>query len=209
MNKISFILFIAILTSSCGSRPTTNSSIDFNKEQSQLIFSGDAETSMRVFKINKQQDSILLRSQSEPVNVVKNKEVLKLLVERMKTTMIDSVNMGIGIAAPQVGVLKQVIVVQRFDIDHFPIEGYINPVIIQYSKKKQTRREGCLSIPDRSDTLSSRAYAILLEYDTLEGIHRTEMVEGLTSIVFQHEIDHLNGILYTDHLQEEINNKKH
>lgn len=164
---------------------------------------------MRVFKINKPKDSILLRTPSAKVDVQKNKEILNLLIERMKTTMVDSVNMGVGIAAPQVGILKRVIIVQRFDKENLPIEGYINPVIVQYSKKKQTRREGCLSIPGRRDTLSSRAYAILLEYDNLEGTHKTEMVEDFTAIIFQHEIDHLDGILYIDHLQEEMSNSKH
>jgi len=108
--------------------------------------------------------------------------------------------MGVGIAAPQVGILKDMIWVQRFDKEGFPFEVYINPVIRQYSTKKQDCREGCLSIPDRSDTTKTRAYAILLEYDRLSGDHITEMVEDFTAVIFQHEIDHLHGVLYLDHL---------
>ena len=74
----------------------------------------------------------------------------------------------------------------------------------QYSKKKQDCPEGCLSIPGRRDTLSSRAYAILVEYDTPDASHEIEMVEDFTAVVFQHEIDHLNGILYLDHLKQEV-----
>jgi peptide deformylase len=111
--------------------------------------------------------------------------------------------MGVGIAAPQVGLLRRIIWVQRFDKEGFPFEVYLNPVIRQYSQLKQCGPEGCLSIPERRDSVF-RAYAILLEYDTPQGQHLLEMVEGFTAVIFQHEVDHLNGILYIDHLAQEI-----
>lgn len=111
---------------------------------------------------------------------------------------------GVGIAAPQVGVLKNIIWVQRFDKEAFPFEVYLNPKITAYSSKKQTVKEGCLSIPQRSDVLNSRAFNITIEYDTMSAKHKTETVEGFTSVIFQHEIDHLNGILYLDHLNKEV-----
>lgn len=113
-------------------------------------------------------------------------------------------SMGVGIAAPQVGILKNIIWVQRFDKENLPFEVYLNPVIKNYSERKQTFREGCLSIPDRTDILDSRAFSILIEYDTMEAEHKIETVEGFTSVIFQHEIDHLNGILYLDHLEKEV-----
>ena len=113
-------------------------------------------------------------------------------------------SMGVGIAAPQVGVLKNIIWVQRFDKTDFPFEIYLNPKITSYSEKKQTVTEGCLSIPDRSDALNSRSFNITIEYDTMQALHKTETVEGFTSVIFQHEIDHLKGILYLDHLKKEI-----
>ena len=85
---------------------------------------------------------------------------------------------------------------------------FLNPVIVQYSDMKQTNKEGCLSIPNRRETLNNRAYAVLVEYDTENGEHKTEMVEGFTSVIVQHEIDHLNGILYLDHLDKEMRNIK-
>ncbi|MCL4109202.1 UNVERIFIED_CONTAM: hypothetical protein GTU68_028383 [Idotea baltica] len=94
--------------------------------------------------------------------------------------------------------------VQRFDKDGFPFEVYLNPVIKKYTDKKQKCREGCLSIPGRSDTTETRSYAIMLEYDMLDGTHGIEMVEDFTAVIFQHEIDHLHGILYLDHLKEEL-----
>ena len=122
--------------------------------------------------------------------------------------MQDSASLGVGIAAPQVGLLRQIIYVQRFDKEGFPFEAYINPRILQYTDKKQPCREGCLSIPEKRDTTTNRAYAILIEYDSPNGAHHIEMVEDFTAVIFQHEIDHLNGILFTDHLQQEIGDAK-
>ena len=195
--------------SSCGVKPSAYEVTRFTEQQKEHILSGLEKQPMRVYKITNRQDSLLLRTNSEYVSLKKDKELLGVLIERMKTTMTDSMSLGVGIAAPQVGVLKRVVIVQRFDKKNFPIEGYINPIITKYSKKTQSRREGCLSIPNRSEMLDSRAYAILIEYDTLDGKHHTEMVEDFTAIIFQHEIDHLNGILYLDHLQQEVTETKH
>ncbi len=164
-----------------------------------------AQTPMRVWKITSAEDSILLRTPSEPIDVQANDAATLLLAERMFATVRDSMSLGVGIAAPQVGILKRMILCQRFDKvkEGLPFEVYLNPVIRQYTDKKQECREGCLSIPNRRDTLNSRAYAILIEYDRLDGTHEIEMVEAFTAVVFQHEIDHLNGILYLDHLAEE------
>tara|TARA_B100001750_G_C15441905_1_gene564051 strand:- start:411 stop:1031 length:621 start_codon:yes stop_codon:yes gene_type:complete len=176
----------------------------FSEEQTSLIMAADSVTPMRVFKITNKQDSLLLRTPSEHVSVDPKDTVLMNLINRMYATVRDSLSLGAGIAAPQVGILKNIAWVQRFDKEGFPFEVIINPVIRQYSKKKQDCPEGCLSIPGRRDTLSSRAYAILVEYDTPDASHEIEMVEDFTAVVFQHEIDHLNGILYLDHLKQEV-----
>lgn len=175
----------------------------FSTSQQAMIMEASASTPMRVFKINKESDSLLLRKKSLTVNVDPKDKTLKQLVDRMYATVRDSMSLGAGIAAPQVGILKRIAWVQRFDKPNYPFEVILNPVIKQYSIKKQECREGCLSIPDRSDTLNSRAYAILVEYDTMDTGHQIEMVEDFTAVIFQHEIDHLNGILYLDHIREE------
>ncbi|WP_462281586.1 peptide deformylase, partial [Salinivirga cyanobacteriivorans] len=162
--------------------------------------SKDSSQAMRVWTIANNKDSVLLRQKSEPVIPDSTNEVLQTLVHRLYKTVTDSMSLGVGISAPQVGILKQVIWVQRFDKDGFPFEFYLNPQIKQYSKLTQECREGCLSIPGRMDTLNSRSYAILLEYQSMDGQKHVEMVEDFTAVIFQHEIDHLNGILYTDHL---------
>jgi peptide deformylase len=159
---------------------------------------------MRVYKITNKSDSLLLRTKSSFVKPNPKDVVLQRFVKRLYATVRDSMSLGVGIAAPQVGILKNIIWVQRLDKENLPFEVYLNPKILKYSKNTQTVREGCLSIPNRSDTLSSRSQEILIEYDTMEGNHQSETIEGFTSVIFQHEIDHLNGILYLDHLQKEL-----
>jgi peptide deformylase len=166
------------------------------------VLSGDASEPMRVFLTTQYEDSLLLRSQSRPVLVDAEDSVLQHFISRLYATVTDSASLGVGIAAPQVGLLRQIIWVQRFDKIGFPWEVFLNPRIAQFTKKKQPCREGCLSIPDRMDTTQTRAYAIMIEYDRLDGTHVVELVEDFTAVIFQHEIDHLNGIIFLDHLKE-------
>ncbi len=194
-------LFVSLCVSCFGPRHVVSHS--FLKRDTNYIMSEDSLRPMRIFKISTVEDSLILRKKSSNVKIIPNDPVLKYFIKRLYVTVTDSSNMGVGIAAPQVGILKNIIWVQRFDKDDFPFEVYLNPKIITYSEQKQTFREGCLSIPDRSETLNTRAFSIDIEYNTIEGDHNTETVEGFTSVIFQHEIDHLNGILYVDHLEKE------
>lgn len=206
--KNSLLIVLAIfLTVSCSSLKHTLKD-SFSKTEIDLILRADSLTPMRVYKITNKQDSLLLRTKSEFVKANPKDKTLQIFVKRLYVTVRDSMSMGVGIAAPQVGILKNIIWVQRFDKENFPFEVYLNPRIIEYSEKKQTFREGCLSIPNRSDTLFNRAYKIHIEYDTMKAEHKTEFIEGFTSVIFQHEIDHLNGILYLDHLEKEVNESK-
>lgn len=180
----------------------------FSNFQELLILEDASEIPMRVLKITNKEDSVLLRQESQYITPDENNEVLSKFMARLYRTVTDSASMGVGIAAPQVGILKKIIWVQRFDKEGFPFEVFLNPKILQYSEMKQTRREGCLSIPNRTDTLHCRSYAILIEYDKINGEHKVEMIEDFTAVIFQHEIDHLNGILYLDHLQKEIDDAR-
>jgi len=212
MRNILLALLFSFVIISCSSIKSTstksNKVVSFSNNQMELIMSLDTLNPMRVYKITNKKDSLLLRTKSQYVKPDANDVFLQTLVKRLYRTVRDSMSLGVGIAAPQVGILKNIIWVQRFDKEGFPFEVYLNPKIVQYSTKKQVFREGCLSIPDRMDTLSTRAYAILIEYDTMKAEHKSEMVEGFTSVIFQHEIDHLNGILYLDHLDKEIKDAK-
>lgn len=199
-------LLLLTVLSSCGIQkkvPGNYLHKNFDLREINLIQAGSSKEPMRVYKINNHSDSLLLRTNCAMVIPNSSDRDLDLFIDRLYATVTDSSSLGVGIAAPQVGILKRIIWVQRFDKKNLPFEVYINPEILQYSKKKQDCREGCLSIPGRSDTTKTRSYAILIKYRTQEGESKYEMVEGFTAVIFQHEIDHLNGILYLDHLAEE------
>ncbi len=203
MNRfVCLTCFVSVLFNCSSSKLFKNSS--FTSEESKLIMSANSFTPMRVYKITNKSDSLLLRQKSTHVVPNPKDNVLHTFTKRLYATVTDSLSLGVGIAAPQVGILKNIIWVQRLDKENFPFEIYLNPKIIKYSEEKQEVREGCLSIPDRNENLDSRSKEILIEYDTLGGAHFTETVEGFTAVIFQHEIDHLNGILYLDHLKKEL-----
>lgn len=201
------LICILILTIGCSSAKSTFKK-SFSSEESTLIMNADSLKPMRLYKINTKKDSLLLRMKSDYIKPNNKDLVLQNFVKRLYVTVRDSMSMGVGIAAPQVGILKNIIWIQRFDKDNHPFEVYLNPKIISYSDKKQTLKEGCLSIPNRSETLDSRSLSITIEYDTMDAEHKQETVTGFTSVIFQHEIDHLNGILYLDHLQKDSKNTR-
>ena len=208
MNKIITLFSLCFLIIGCSSSKSVVKK-SFSAEEIQLIMKADSLKPMRVYKINNKSDSLLLRMKSSYVKPNPKDPILQNFVKRLYATVRDSMSMGVGIAAPQVGILKDIIWVQRFDKENLPFEVYLNPKIMSYSEEKQTRKEGCLSIPDRTETLNSRSFSITFEYDTMDANHKSETVDGFTSIIFQHEIDHLNGILYLDHLEKEVKNTKH
>lgn len=178
----------------------STSNLNFSKGEIELIMATDTHSAMRVWKIDAISDSLLLRQKCSDVIFNSSDTVLSSFIKKLHKTVIDSVNQGVGIAAPQVGVLKNIIWVQRFDKLNYPFEVYINPTITYYSEDKQPCREGCLSIPNRIDTTQIRSQLIEIKYLDKDGLSRNESVEGFTAVIFQHEIDHLNGILYIDHL---------
>ncbi|MFH2141182.1 MAG: peptide deformylase [Bacteroidota bacterium] len=191
-----------------------NDTIPFTDEEIQLIMDGDSADLMRVLKIHtivgtdtitNYEDSVNLRRTAINVIPDSNDIVLQRLIDRMYTTVNDSLNPGVGIAAPQVGINRNIIWVQRLDKTNKPFEVYLNPKIIAYSNKKIIFMwDGCLSIPGISGK-TDRYSAVCVEYDLLDGTHHTEVVEGysslnFTSVIFQHEIDHLLGVLFIDRI---------
>lgn len=171
----------------------------FSANQVARISASDGETPMRVWKISSRSDSMLLRKSSEPVRLKGEDPLLDLFIERLFATVRDSISLGVGIAAPQVGILKRIIWVQRFDKEGLPFEVYLNPIIVKYSDEKQEGMEGCLSITNRREKCL-RSKWVDLSYYKRDGTYHEEKVEGFTAVIFQHEIDHLDGILYLDHL---------
>ena len=199
-----FLIVVLLITTlvGCGSLSQTQTDQNiFSKSEQDLILSGQISEPMRILQITQPSDSLILRMPSLSFKVQADDQVLNYFVDRMLVTLQNS--KGVGIAAPQVGILKRIIWVQRLDLDNEPFEVYYNPEIKKYSEMKQEVREGCLSIPDYRGTTQDRAYAVFVAYENRQGQHKCEMVEAFTAAIFQHEIDHLNGIMFIDHLIKE------
>jgi peptide deformylase len=137
-----------------------------------------------------------LRLVSEPVKRV-DPEIRKL-VDDMFETMYKAP--GIGLAAIQIGVAKRIITMDlsKKENDHEP-QVFINPEIIWKSDETAKYEEGCLSIPDYYEEVE-RPAAVKAKYLGLDGKSHEIEAKGLLATCLQHEIDHINGILFIDHL---------
>ncbi len=139
-------------------------------------------------------DSIL-RKKAGKVEVFD--ESLRKLLEDMAETMI--VEGGVGLAAPQVGVSKMVAVVNPDPGNRDTLLKLVNPKIVETGAETESVEEGCLSVPGIRGNVV-RPVVIVLEYQDENGNPMKIQVDGLVSRIAQHEIDHLEGILFTDRL---------
>jgi len=137
-----------------------------------------------------------LKKKAQPVARV-DAATAKLMADMLET-MYDAP--GVGLAAPQVGVLKRIIVVDaaRDEEPPAPIK-MANPEIIWASDEKKVQEEGCLSLPEEYETVE-RPDKIKVRYVDENNELRTLDAEGLLSVVIQHEMDHLEGVLFVDHI---------
>ena len=174
-----------------------------SRAEIKLINDGDIHSALPIYQSTDElQHQTLLAVSQEIDPLDKNTAVL---VDRMKLTLLYT-NAGVGIAAPQVGINRKVIWVQRFDKPDEPLEYFINPIITWKSELQNLGPEGDLSIPEFRD-LFYRSKVIQLEYVDLQGKKHTEIVEGFTAVIFQHEIDHLFGILISDKKKKQENDE--
>ena len=163
-------------------------------ENERLLIMKDAQTkSMNVVKNNTKEGNRFLRLKAKDILV--KSEITAHLIKRMMETL--KKEKGVGIAGPQVGISRKIIWVKRFDKKDNPFEVYLNPKITKYSKETKIGWEGCLSIPAGFGKVR-RSKEIIIEYDSSKGEHFKETIKGFTAVIFQHEIDHLNGILFID-----------
>lgn len=192
MKRIILQILAMTLLMSCNS--------GFTSTERETIYSGDSEI-MRVLSIANEQDSLLLRSSSKPLNEkMLQEEEFHTLCRRMLATVQNPENEGVGIAAPQVGILRRLVAVQRFDKEGEPFEFFINPEIVDKDSTLVAGGEGCLSVPEIYDDVE-RSQRITLRYYDTDFVQHEEVVEGFTAVIFQHEIDHLDGKLFIDYLQ--------
>lgn len=148
---------------------------------------------MAVLEIKKFKDPVL-RKKCQKVRKI-DEGVRKLIVDMVQTM---GRGQGVGLAAPQVGVLKRIIVVQT-DLKGQRILALINPKITKKGSGKEKGEEGCLSFPGIFLEIK-RAKEVEIEALDINGKEIKFKAQGFLARVFQHEIDHLNGVLFFDRL---------
>ena len=125
-------------------------------------------------------------------------EEIKTLAKDMLDTMYDAP--GIGLAAPQIGVMKRIVVMDLAGEGETPDPiVMINPEITKFSDQIQVTEEGCLSIPELYYEVE-RPDAVTVQYTDLDGKEVVRDADGKLAVCIQHEIDHLDGVLYIDYL---------
>ena len=165
----------------------------------------------RILTIDNAADLAILKQVSKPVAAVD--DAVRALMDDMLETMYDAP--GIGLAAVQIGALDRVIVMDLGDKDGVVCETeeeaaenaearknprfFANPEILWTSDELYTYEEGCLSIPDIYDEVE-RPARVKLKYLNYQGEEVIEDADGLFAVCIQHEMDHLEGVLFIDHL---------
>lgn len=193
--KISAAVCAAVAATACGG---------FDAGERRVINGGEGEI-MRVLTTADSDDSLTLRRISAPLDEkAVTSDDFAVLRRRMLATVRNPQNEGVGIAAPQVGVSRRLIAVQRFDKAGEPFEFYINPEILSVSGEAEEGPEGCLSVDGVRGSVA-RPRRIVLRYRTERFVDTTETVEGFTAVIFQHETDHLDGVLFIDRMERAEN----
>ena len=173
----------------------------------ELDIINGTDSIMRVLTIEDPEDLAVLRASSSDLSyeMLTSPEYEKL-AELMVATVTHPSQDGVGIAGPQVGLNRRVVAVQRFDKPDEPFEVYPNISIVWASDSLAAGPEGCLSVPDRRGEVL-RSQEIVIEYTSVPACSAEaclptvrDTVRGFTAVIFQHEIDHLDGILYIDRL---------
>lgn len=140
----------------------------------------------------------VLRKISSPVQKIDDE--IRKLIEDMFETMYDAP--GVGLAAVQLGVTKRVVTIDatRGDEEKVPMV-FINPEIVSASEEKDSKEEGCLSISEFYEEVE-RPSQVKVRYMDEKGKTREIEADGLLARALQHEIDHLNGVLFIDHISK-------
>lgn len=192
MKKIAYFLFLLLFFTSCKSA--------FSVSEKKILYS-EADSPAKVLKITNKKDSIILRTSSKNIKNIKNED-LSQLVKKLYLTMVTE--NGVGIAAPQIGINRNVFLFYRLDQEEKSVEVAINPRIISHSKELICfQNDGCLSVPGKYGN-SKRYSWIKVKYIDQNGKKVKQKFYGgtrsgdYTGIIFQHEFDHINGKLYID-----------
>ncbi|MCR5352644.1 MAG: peptide deformylase [Bacteroidales bacterium] len=196
MKAIRFLLpVLAVALLSCGGPRKAQG--PFEAWERSLIEQSD--TVMYVGVVTDAADSVILRT---PCRTLSEQELRSGLYRTLASKMVATVRSpqqgGVGIAAPQVGLSLRLAVIQRIDRPDEPYVVYPNIRVLEHLGDTVRGPEGCLSIPGKRGVVP-RSEGVIIGWtdpETLE--ERTEELHGYVAIIFQHETDHLDGILYTD-----------
>ena len=147
----------------------------------------------------------VLKQQANPVAKPLNREILKLIDTLINTAIAKK---GVGIAAPQISQPYRLFIVASHPSDRYPHAptmpptAMINPRILSHSVEMTKDWEGCLSVPNVRG-LVPRHQTIEVEYTTREGKTKQEVLTNFVARIFQHELDHLDGIVFTERIEDE------
>lgn len=142
-------------------------------------------------------DDSQLRQKSDEI-ISFDANLTSLVKDLADTLEVQTAPPGLGLSAPQIGIFKRVFVAKiRNKIKHF-----VNPTILKFSKKEIAFLEGCFSVPYLYGHVTRPAEIDLVSYNK-QGKKSQNHYKGLPSRIIQHEIDHLNGILFVDHIHEQ------
>lgn len=190
--RLFFAVASAVLAAACGGPHGP-----FDARERGIITRSDSV--MYVTVVSDSADSLLLRTPCADLTEEElGSDFFRELAARMLATVQSPQQGGVGIAAPQVGLSRRVVAVQRLDLPDEPFVVYPNIRIVKHLGDTVRGPEGCLSIPGRRGIVPRSEGVVIAWTDpqTLEPL--TEEIHGYTAIIFQHETDHLDGILYTD-----------
>lgn len=185
------LIFLLLALAGCSSRPA------LSKAEKELI-AGSPDV-MRVLTVVDRNDSLFLRRTARDFSDRDlRSEEFRTLARKMVRTVTDPSQDGVGIAGPQVGISRRIVAVQRFDKEDEPFEVYANVRIDSLYGPMAYGQEGCLSVPGMRGTVPRWTSAIISYTDPATFLTVHDTVSGFTAVIFQHETDHLDGILYTD-----------
>lgn len=173
---------------------------NWNADEKSIINS-ESDT-LHVYIVDNPEEEALIRSKSKEISpdMIRSEEYSSLASKMVATVTAPSQN-GVGIAGPQVGILRRIVAVQRFDKEGKPFEVYPNIRVSKVYGNPVPGPEGCLSVPGRRGEVD-RWQDIEISYSSPGTLRdTTERITGFTAVIFQHECDHLQGILYTDKIE--------
>ena len=175
---------------------------DFTEMEKEIIL-GAQDTILKVYKIDNEEDLKVLRDTSTDLGVKAiESELYAVLAQRLVETVTHPLVDGVGLAAPQIGINRRVVAVQRFDKEGEPFEVYPNISIMEKSQELAPGPEGCLSVPNQRHEVMRHTWVTIQYYSLQEHKVIQERIEGFTAVIFQHEVDHLGGVLYIDRVEQ-------